>query len=215
MQIILKPLGAALIAGAIVTLSVTIGVLKRSMGTPPTTEAAKPVTEVETRGRVGVGTWCTEAEFSEIRLDGKPITLVPEQGKWVKFEEGHWHQQDATSSDKMLGPAFLALSSDPQATNYTLTLKARKLSGTEGFLIPFYVRSKTEYLWWNLGGWGNTGFQIEHSVKDKKTGLINPLFKDSIETGRWYSIKLECKGAHIKAYLDDKLVHDVTIPAPK
>jgi hypothetical protein len=213
MQIILKPLGAAIVVGAILTLSTTIWILGRNTSVPLAADTTKPVVDVETRGRVGVGTWCTEAEFREVQLDGKPVALVPEQGKWDKLGEGHWHQQDATSSDKMLGPAFLAVGGDPQARNYTLTLKARKLSGSEGFLIPFYIRNKTDYFWWNLGGWGNTGSQIERSVKDNKTGLINPLLKSSIETGRWYSIKLECKGTHIKAYLDDMLVHEVTVPA--
>jgi len=30
----------------------------------------------------------------------------------------------------------------------------------------------------------------------------------SIETGRWYDIKVELKGGNIKCYLDGKLIHD-------
>jgi alpha-L-arabinofuranosidase len=157
-----------------------------------------------------VGTWVTEAEFEDVRVNGQPVALVPELGKW-SVSGASLHQQDA-SGDKMLGPAFLAFGGNPKASNYTLTLRARKLSGVEGFLIPFYVRSKDDYCWWNLGGWGNTQYQIERSVNGTKTGLVRPNMMASIETGRWYAIKLECKGPHIKAYLDNKLVHDVTIP---
>jgi alpha-L-arabinofuranosidase len=31
----------------------------------------------------------------------------------------------------------------------------------------------------------------------------------SIETGRWYDIRIELSGAHIKCYLDGKLIHEV------
>ena len=37
----------------------------------------------------------------------------------------------------------------------------------------------------------------------------------SIETGRWYDIRIELTGKNIKCYLDGKLIHDVTPPALK
>jgi alpha-L-arabinofuranosidase len=37
----------------------------------------------------------------------------------------------------------------------------------------------------------------------------------SIETGRWYDIRVELKGSNIKCFLDGKLVHDVTPQSPQ
>ena len=37
----------------------------------------------------------------------------------------------------------------------------------------------------------------------------------SIETGRWYDIRIEVKGANIRCFLDDKLIHDVSYAATK
>lgn len=37
----------------------------------------------------------------------------------------------------------------------------------------------------------------------------------SIETGRWYDIRIETTGKTIKCYLDGKLIHDVTPPVLK
>ncbi|MGC8990781.1 MAG: alpha-L-arabinofuranosidase C-terminal domain-containing protein, partial [Verrucomicrobiia bacterium] len=37
----------------------------------------------------------------------------------------------------------------------------------------------------------------------------------SIETGRWYDVKVEVKGQSIRCYLDGKLVHDVRYPTTK
>jgi len=47
-------------------------------------------------------------------------------------------------------------------TDCTYSLKARKLGGAEGFLIPFNVRDENAKSWWNLGGWGNTRHTIEN-----------------------------------------------------
>ena len=33
----------------------------------------------------------------------------------------------------------------------------------------------------------------------------------SIETGRWYDIRIELSGANIKAFLDGALIHDTTV----
>ncbi|MCX6915440.1 MAG: hypothetical protein NT167_20745 [Verrucomicrobia bacterium] len=35
----------------------------------------------------------------------------------------------------------------------------------------------------------------------------------SIQTGRWYDIRIEVKGANVRCFLDDKLIHDVSCQA--
>ena len=35
----------------------------------------------------------------------------------------------------------------------------------------------------------------------------------SIEEGRWYDVRIELSGPDVRCYLDDKLVHEATIPA--
>jgi alpha-L-arabinofuranosidase len=37
----------------------------------------------------------------------------------------------------------------------------------------------------------------------------------NIETGRWYDIRIETKGASIKCFLDGKLIHEVAAPTLK
>ena len=46
-------------------------------------------------------------------------------------------------------------------TNYTLTLQARKLGGSEGFLVMFNVADSNNWFWWNIGGWTNTSHAVE------------------------------------------------------
>ena len=54
-----------------------------------------------------------------------------------------------------------AFAGDKNWTDYTYTLKARKLGGAEGFLILFHVKDEEAKAWWNIGGWGNTRHALE------------------------------------------------------
>jgi alpha-L-arabinofuranosidase len=95
-----------------------------------------------------------------------------------------------------------ALAGDKKWTDYTLTLKARKISGAEGFLILFRINGDEDRIWWNIGGWGNTQDAIESGGPlDSKPGHV--------ETGRWYDIKLTVAGKHVKCWLDGQLIHDL------
>ena len=53
---------------------------------------------------------------------------------------------------------------------------------------------------WNLGGWNNTSHAVESD--DFRDEHVN----GSIETGRWYDIKIELKGPVVNLYLDGKLL---------
>src|SRR5450759_549115 len=93
---------------------------------------------------------------------------------------------------------------DENWSDYTLTLKARKFSGGEGFLIAFGRKGGDRY-WWNLGGWGNTQDAIEFNQN-----VVGSQVTGTIETNRWYDIKIELAGSRIKCSLDGKLIHDET-----
>ena len=88
--------------------------------------------------------------------------------------------------------------------DYTITLKARKLGGSERFLVAFAVPNDRAKSWWNLGGWGNKHHGLE------LPGVDAERMSGTIETGRWYDIKVELKGPVIRCYLDGKLIHEVT-----
>ena len=45
-----------------------------------------------------------------------------------------------------------AVVGDKSWTDYTVSVKARKLAGQEGFLVLFRVNSDEDKCWWNLGG---------------------------------------------------------------
>lgn len=170
---------------------------------PDAVSAAEPI-----RGMFGVGTWATQAEFKDIRVTKGRRTLFRSdfskglQG-W-KTARGRWEVVDGALRQTSADDNTRAFIGDPTWSNYTLTLKARKLSGNEGFLILFGMPDATAKSWWNIGGWGNTKHGIE------APGVVAAQAPGKIETGRWYSIKVELSGNTVRAYLDDQLVHSGT-----
>jgi len=92
-------------------------------------------------------------------------------------------------------------------TDYTYELEARKISGTEGFLILFRASDKNNYYWWNLGGWRNSAHAIESQGRGGKGNF--PKVRGSIKNGKWYRVGVKVAGASIKCYLNGKLIHDV------
>jgi hypothetical protein len=183
----------AILAASIATL----------LGDPAFAHAAEPI-----RGMVGVGTWSTQAEFKDIKVTQGNRTLYASdfskglQG-W-KLGRGQWQAVDGVLRQSGNEEDSRALVGDPNWSDYTLALKARKLSGNEGFLILFGVQNEGLKSWWNLGGWGNTRHGIE------APGTSTEQVAGSIETGRWYDIKVELSGDKVRAYLDNQLVQTAT-----
>lgn len=164
-------------------------------------------------GMIGVGTWATRAEFKDIKVVKGGQTLFASdfsnglQG-W-KTARGQWEVVDGALRQTSNEEDARALVGDPSWSDYTLTLKARKLGGNEGFLILFAMPKADTNVksWWNLGGWGNTRHAIE------SPGMFAEPVNGSIETGRWYDIKVELSGNMVRAYLDNKLIQTASKPS--
>jgi alpha-L-arabinofuranosidase len=168
-----------------------------------------PFTQVAPKsGAIGVGTWKTQAEFKDIQITSGGKVLFSSdfsQGTngWKMLGDGEWSTRSGALSQNSENEFVRAVTPDKSWTDYTYTLKARKLGGSEGFLVLFRVNKDDDKCWWNLGGWGNTAHGIEmNDIITQAPG--------SIQTGRWYDIRIEVKGANIKCYLDGNLIHDIS-----
>ena len=173
-----------------------------------------PMTEAAPKGgAVGVGTWFTKAEFKDIKVTRNGETLAApdlnDTKGWKLLGGGEWKAEGGVLSQSKLTENIRAVFGDKKWTDYTLSLKARKLGGAEGFLILFRTQRDNEKSWWNIGGWGNKRHGLEVG------GIAGEPVEGSIETGRWYDIRVELKGSNIKCYLDGKLIHDEKTPGIK
>jgi alpha-L-arabinofuranosidase len=175
----------------------------------PTVVQSPPAPVSVTGGMIGVGTWNTAAEFKDIKVtapDGKVLfesDFTNGTKGWKLLGDGaQWKAQDGALRQGAEREFIRALAGKREWTDYTLTLKARKLSGAEGFLILFRIAGNEDRTWWNIGGWNNTADGIEAGgTLDSKPGHI--------ETDRWYDIKVAVSGKNVKCYLDGKLIHDL------
>jgi alpha-L-arabinofuranosidase len=171
---------------------------------------SKPVA----RGGVGVGTWRTQAEYKDIKVtSGGKVLYQADFAKGLegwRRRSGQWEVMDGALRQSSGREGCMITTGDEKWTDYTYTLKARKLSGAEGFLVIVRFQDRGDYVWWNLGGWGNarTALEFVHDG-DKSQGRFTPV---TVETGRWYDLRVEVKGSTVRCFLDDKLVSEGTSP---
>ena len=181
--------------------------------TLPTTVVCGDVVKPPPTGCIGLGTWNTQAEFKDVKVTAPDGTVLfssdfanDTTNNWKFAGGGNWTVQDGALRQTAIRDNVRALAGDKSWTDYTLDLKARKLGGSEGFLVLFHVKNDQERSWWNVGGWGDT----QDAVEQEETMDAKP---SHIETGRWYDLKVQVRGNSIRCWLDGKLVHDLTEPS--
>lgn len=184
----------------------------RNQGTvilPVAVENAPSVEAPYSKGCIGLGTWNNAAEFKDVQVtapNGKILykadfSKVDE--KWRRTGQGEWSVQDGVLKQNAIAQGVTIFMGDTTWTDYTITLKAQKIVGENGFQIYFRNRKNNERIRWDLGGYNNSVHQMEIGVTSESVNA-------TIEPGRWYDVKLEIRGTSVKGYLDGKLVQEVT-----
>ncbi len=184
----------------------------------PSTVASETRLADSPHGGIGLSTWMTQAEFKDIKVSQGGRTLYAsdfskDAAGW-RVAKGNWTVQDGAYRENEQGLDLRSGAGDAAWTDYTYSLKARKLGGDEGFLVMFHVRGEGDWYWWNLGGWGNQRHSIEKCVGGAKSELPVSV-PGKIETDRWYDIRIEVQGRHIRCFLDGQLIHDVEDQGPE
>ncbi len=153
---------------------------------------------------VGVGTWKTQAEYEHLSLRTNNQNILLKDGA----RTGAWKVEgDALAqSDTQENRTALYLSTKP-AGDSTIRVRARKTGGDEGFLLLFRVKDSKNFMWWNVGGWGNHQNALEKTVNGSKFE-VGQQVPYSVENNRWYDLRVETKGNHISCYIDNKLVQE-------
>jgi len=175
---------------------------------------ARPIAEAPMpRGKIGVGSWLTNAEFKDIKVtNGDQVLFQGDFSKghrgW-KTGDGKWKTSDGILQQTTDQPNCRATAGNDQWTDYTYSLKARKTSGAEGFLVMFHFQDNDNFIWWNVGGWGNSRSALE-AVQNGGHEELGAPADVKVETNRWYDVRIEVKGRAIKCFLDDKLITEAT-----
>jgi len=169
-------------------------------------------------GQFGLGAWNTSTEFKDLRMydtDGKLVFSddfkslehweAPGEGKW-SIADGVLSQTDETKS-----PAMLLLKK-PELKVGKITLKARRTSGKEGFLVLFGADGPERFFFGNYGAAGNKFSAIQQ--RGRRDGLsfrTGATTQGPIENDRWYEISLVVTSNKAEMYLDGKKVSDAGV----
>jgi len=182
----------------------------------PATVAYAPVGDKAIDGPVGLGTWNTAAEFQDVRVErdgkvvhqsnfaGAPAPWSPVTGRG-QGSRGTWQVTEGAYRQSANEVAFSYLTGS-SAANTTISLKARKISGAEGFLV-MGGEVDGRRVQWNVAGWGNTQSAIQAS-----DAIVGRAVRHRIETGRWYDLRLEVRGRTVRGYVDNVLINEATYP---
>ena len=163
-------------------------------------------------GKVGVGTWNTAAKFDNVKVVSKDtgkilgketFTKAANFSKyWEQATDGVWsvkngklvQSSDVTNTITYGNQGSVAYFGNGSWKNYTYTVEATKISGQEGFMIPFSVGDKNENYFWNIGGWNNTVSCLQKVSGGSKSGqLAGTVTSCTIADDVKYNIKIEVK----------------------
>ena len=168
-------------------------------------------------GRVGLGTFQTAAEFKDICVTRGDQTLLSSDfangaPEWSGAGQ-RWTVRDGAYQQTDPGTPAGVFAGDVSWSDYTLSLKARKLGGAEGFWIIVRQNGPGNYIVWNLGGMRNQSHMLQFHL-GQQDQLVSQV-PGSIDAGRWYDVKVELKGVKLDCYLDGKLVQSAEVPPPQ
>ncbi len=176
------------------------------------------------KGKVGLGTWWTTAEFDDVKVVNNENGRILRQDKFSLPTNFWWNWQQVTDGDwKIKGGKLqqnndyhpyhplgaISVFGDEDWSDYTYTFKATKTKGGEGFLIPFLYEDENNMFFWNIGGWNNTKTALQRVEDGVKSEAIPETLTDfTVETGKTYDIKIVVTDYNIKGYIDGELQFD-------
>jgi len=160
---------------------------------------------------LGVGAYEGRAAFKNLRVADANAKIIysndfvsPDAVKdWLPAGRGVWKCGGGTLEQTFggLGHEAVTLSIPQKFRNVTLTMKAKKIDGKEGFIVATgknLIKGGGE--WVIFGGRANNFHGIEQPP------FVHKMVPGSIEQGRWYDVKVECMDDRIRVWLDGSLV---------
>lgn len=165
--------------------------------------------EINLDGGIILASWGTQNEFKEVEgynsNEETAVDLGEEiagTGEWSKSEDGIVSQTGNQTGSTYFIDA-------PLKDDYTVTAKAKKLGGGEGFQIGVAAKDNLNYYRVNVGGWGNTTMKIQHIVDGVSVDAGNVAEQSyvgnvNVKENEWYTVAVHVHENKIEAELFDE-----------
>jgi alpha-L-arabinofuranosidase len=171
-------------------------------------------------GRIGLATAGCSAEFKDLQVIRNGQTLftgssLSPDAEMTTFG-GNWSVRDGVIRQSDARAAGRAVFGDSSWTDYTLSLKARRVAGRRGLGIIFRNSEGGSFLEWTLGGSGNRqhGIEANLATHSEDQNVVEQV-PGSIESDRWYDVRIKLAGTQVRCYLDGNLIHDIDVAPPE
>lgn len=83
---------------------------------------------------------------------------------------------------------------------YTISLTAKKTSGSRGFRIITGKKDNDNYIVWNVAGWANQDSEVAARTNGRHSTLDHVMF--TVDTDVEYKLEMKIKGREIDTYID-------------
>ncbi|GHT50877.1 hypothetical protein AGMMS49982_07040 [Bacteroidia bacterium] len=122
--------------------------------------------------------------------------------KWNAVK-GQWTESSGVLSQLSEEKGAMDIWNNFKGEKYSLSLKARKTGGKEGFFIYFGMQddNKNGYFL-NIGGWGNTRTAVE-KLENGTAVRTSKSVPHSLETNKWYDIQFVVNQSDVELFIDD------------
>lgn len=163
----------------------------------------EPIKKRKIAGKMGVSTHRSRVEIYDVKINGVLQTEAKLDSTWQN-DNGVFTQTDG---NVVCSCIFFPDTMD----GAKLELKAKKLSGQEGFRIIFGAENRQSYYFWEIGGWNNDVSSVS-TMNGEKSACVTVGGRITVEENKEYNIAIVAEDNHFKCILDGEVYHDFTEP---
>jgi alpha-L-arabinofuranosidase len=154
------------------------------------------------KGGIGLGSYATRVEFKDISITTPGGSPLPVGTEGWEATRGEWGHAGGLLAQRSLETMTLNRWRGFTGERYTLSLKARKIAGDEGFFIYFGMSDDNRSGYFlNVAGWGNSRTALE-TLENGRVTSTAPGVAHALASDTWYDVRLVVDEHDVELFVD-------------